>query len=163
MTGRITVAPVSQNQFSLSGNPMLFTAPAAGVDAAGTGGTAFATAWGANLGIQFINNGSISLLFWNGAAASVMRILVGRKVAGQLPIFSYNDITVAASSTAMFGPWSPQDYTQQDAAAYGGASAPGGAAPNGAIGAGGVGFMCIDFTVITNLSVRLIQSTDVSP
>jgi len=162
MAGRITVAPVAQNVFAVSGNPMLIAAPSAGVDAAGAGGTNFATAWGANSGIQFINNGSIMLYFWNGAASSAMRILVGRKVAGQLPIFSYNDITIAANSSAMFGPWSVLDYTQQDAAAYGGTTAPGGNNPNGAIGAAGVGFMCIDFTVITNLSVRLIQSTDVT-
>jgi hypothetical protein len=158
MAGRQTVVPASMNQFALSGGIFAGASPpAGGIDAAGSG-SAFATAWGANTGIQFINNGFIYLWYSNVTNAVTFSILIGQKSAGFVPLWSTEQVvTPTTQQYGWLGPWSPAGYTQQDASQHA-------ASPGGVIGAGGVGFTCIDVaTTLTNLAVRLYQCAAVSP
>lgn len=166
MAGRILVAPVSMNVASLAAGGVLpVSTPTAGVDAAGTGGTAFATAWGSNQGIMFPNNGLCWVYYWCGVtAAGAVQILQGFKVEGQLPAPGTFGFSITATSSGFLPPLSPHDWNQQDASAYGGASAPGGTSTlGGVIGTSGQGLTCIDFTTTTTLSVRVYQVSQVSP
>ena len=150
MAVRVTIAPVNLNNSALT--PGLWpVAGTAGYDTGSPGGTF--TAWSTTNGIQFVNNGLIVLAFANGASASVAEILVGRKAGGGLlPAFAAQSVTIAATTAGWIGPFSPLDYTQTDGSQYSGSL--------GGIISGppsGVGMTCIDFTVTTTLSVRLLQ------
>jgi hypothetical protein len=149
---RITISPV--NLTSLSTGSFL-AGSAVGCDATGTG-TAFAS-WsslGSPLGVQWINNGYSFLVVTNGATATAADILVGRKSGGGLlPVFNAETVIIGASPTLpiWLGPYSVQDFTQQDASQYSGT------APGGVIGTTGTGMTCVDFTNTTTLTVRLYQ------
>lgn len=163
---RQLVQPVSINAVGLTSLGSFPTAPAAGIDAAGTGGTAFATAWTGVQGIMFQNTGMQFVWFYCGVtAAGLVQILQGREVQGQLPPPATFGGSIGASSYGWLPPLSPQDFNQRDSSAYGGGTAPGGAtaALGGAIGTAGVGLTCIDFTTTTTLSVRVYQLVPVSP
>ena len=167
---RCLVTPVNMGQSSFSaGGTLPQAAPTYGIDAAGTGGTAFATTWasgGPYTGIMFPNNGQCWVYIYCGATlGGVVQLLQGRKVEGQLPGPATFGPTLAATTTYFLPPMSPQDFNQQDATAYGGGTAPGGgtAALGGAIGTSGVGLTCIDFTTTTTLAVRVYQVSQVSP
>jgi hypothetical protein len=164
---RCLVSPVQLNAVALSSVGVLpVAAPTAGIDAAGTGGTAFATAWTGFQGIMFPNNGACIVYFWCGTAAGgVVQILQGRKVEGQLPPPATFGPTLSATSSGWIPPLSPQDFNQQDISAFGGGTSPGGAtaALGGAVGSAGQGLTCIDFTTTTNLSVRVYQLSQVTP
>ena len=152
---RVTIQPYSINAQALAGLG-IFQGSGPGCDATATG-TAFAS-WsslGSPLGIQYVNNGTQFLLVTNGATATAANVLVGRKGGGGfLPAYSQTatTITIAASVTMPIpiGPFSVQDYAQEDSAQYSGA-------PGGAVGTTGVGKVCIDFTNTTTLAVRLYQ------
>jgi hypothetical protein len=149
---RITISPV--NLTSLSTGSFL-AGSAVGCDATGTG-TAFAS-WsslGSPLGVQWINNGYSFLVVTNGATATAADILVGRKSGGGLlPVFNAETVIIGASPTLpiWLGPYSVQDFTQQDASQYSGT------APGGVIGTTGTGMTCVDFSNTTTLTVRLYQ------
>jgi hypothetical protein len=153
---RCTISPVTMNAAALAATMATFpvTTPTVGIDAAGTGGTAFATPWSTTYaGVQFINNGSMWLYVYNGASASVAYHLIGQKAGGQPEPFATISTTIPASGPGWLGPWSIQQYTQTDGSQFTGA-------PGGLISAStpsGVGYTCIDFTVLTTLSVRLYQ------
>jgi hypothetical protein len=160
------VQPVNLNAAGLNTPGTFPTAPAAGIDAAGTGGTSFATAWTGVQGIQFYNNGLCFVWFYCGATpAGVVQILQGRKTEGQLPPPATFGGSIAATTYGWLPPLSPQDFNQQDATAFNGSGGPGGAvaALGGAIGVSGVGFTCIDFTTVTTLAVRVYQLIPVTP
>lgn len=163
---RQTMAPVSMNQFAFSGaTPVGAVAPAAGCDATGTN-TAF-TAWTAlspasPLGIQYVNNGSQWLWFYNGATPTTAYVLIGAKSAGLVQIYSQETVTIAATSYGFLGPYSPAAFNQLDTAQFGGTGG-GGAAPGGVIGTSGQGCTCIDFLNTTTLAVRLYQTGTVTP
>jgi hypothetical protein len=150
---RVTISPV--NLTSLSTGSFL-AGSAVGCDATGTG-TAFAS-WsslGSPLGVQWINNGYSFLVVTNGATATAADILVGRKSGGGLlPVFNAETVIIGASPTLpiWLGPYSVQDFTQQDASQYASALS-----PAGVIGTTGVGMTCVDFTNTTTLTVRLYQ------
>jgi hypothetical protein len=154
---RVTILPYSINTQALAGLGIV-QGSGPGCDATATG-TAFAS-WsslGSPLGIQFVNNGAQFLLVTNGATPTAANVLVGRKGGGGfLPAYNQaaTTVTIGASVTMPIpiGPFSVQDYTQEDASQYGGSTAPG-----GVIGTAGVGKVCIDFTNTTTLAVRLYQ------
>jgi hypothetical protein len=164
MSGRITVQPVLLNSVALTAVGSFPVAPSAGVDAAGTGGSAFATAWGSNAGIQFQNNGLCFVWFYCGATpAGVVNILQGRKVAGALPPSTEFGGTISANTYGWLPPLSAHDFNQVDTSAWGGGSSPGGSSLGGAVGSSGQGLTCIDFTTTTTLSVRVYQINQVQP
>jgi hypothetical protein len=154
---RCTILPVNLNANAAGG--VFPLAPAAGIDAAGAGGAAFGTTWasGPYQGVQFANNGQMILWIYNGATAGgASEVLIGGKVAGQVFPHTTLQYTITATNYHQLGPWSPQDFNQQDAAAHA-------ASLGGAIGAGGVGMTCVDFTTITTIAVRLYQLIPVKP
>lgn len=160
---RQLVQPVLINSVALSSLGSFPATPAAGIDAAGTGGASFATAWGANQGIMFANNGLCFVWFYCGAtAAGAVNILQGRKVEGQLPAAATFGGSILASTYGWIPPLSPSDFNQQDQNAFSGAAAPGGVSLGGAIGAAGQGLTCIDFTTTTTLAVRVYQVAQVT-
>jgi hypothetical protein len=161
MAARVLVAPVNFNSGALgSAFPV---APAAGVDAVGAGGTAFATAWpGTISGVEIPNNGEVLLYYVCGATAGgVCQVLVGELVGatGQvLPATAYQ-YTIAASSSGWLGPWSPATFNQQ---------APANVTYAGAINATALtsaaqGTVVVDFTTTTTLSVRAYQLIPIQP
>lgn len=161
MSARVAVLPVNFNAGSAgSAFPV---APAAGVDAVGAGGSAFATAWpGTISGVMIPNNGQVLLYYICGAtAAGVTQVLVGETVGntGQvLPATTY-EYTIAANSSGWLGPWSPATFNQQ---------APASVTYSGlinvtALTAGAQGSVVVDFTTTTTLSVRAYQLIPVQP
>ena len=79
-------------------------------------GTAFATAWGSNLGVMIPNNGLIWLYYVCGATAGgVVQVLVGDLSGntGQVLPATTETYTIAASTSGWLGPWSPGTYNQQ--------------------------------------------------
>jgi hypothetical protein len=160
---RQLVQPVSITAASFALGGSFPATPAAGIDAAGTGGASFATAWTGLQGIMFQNNGLMFVWFYCGATlAGVVNILQGRKVEGQLPPSTTFGPTIAATSYGWLPNLSPADFNQQDATAFGGGSSPGGTSLGGAVGTAGVGLTCIDFTTTTTLAVRVYQVVPVS-
>lgn len=125
-----------------------------GLDAAGTGGTAFAASWGTPLssggGVQFQNNGLTWLWYYNGSTACTASSLIGQKVQGDVFPYTQDQATLVTSGSGWLGPWSPQKYNQTDSSQFSGA-------PGGVIGTSGVGLTCVDFSNTTSLSVRLMQ------
>lgn len=160
---RCPIAAVSLNASALAATMATFpvTTPTVGIDAAGTGGTAFATAWSTTYaGVQFVNNGYMFLYVYNGATASAAYHLIGQKAGGQVQLYTTYTTTIPASGPGWLGPWPIQQYTQTDGAQFASGSGDGGASPGGLISAAtpsGVGYTCIDFLNTTTLSVRLYQ------
>jgi hypothetical protein len=164
-TTRVTMQPVSLNAAAFPATASTFGAySVAGVDAAGTG-TGWATAWpGTQSGVQFQNNGTLILVWWTGATTTPAYHLIGQKAGGQVQPFGTYTTTIPATGVGWLGPWSVQQFTQQDGAQF--ATGNGGAAPGGQINAttpSGVGYCCIDFNVTTTLAVRLYQLTPQIP
>lgn len=148
MAGRVTLLPVNLNASALTPGVWL-AAGTAGYDTGSPGGTI--TAWSTANGVQYVNNGLIVVGYANGTGSVTADILVGRKAGGGLlPAFGAQTVTIAATSAGWIGPFSVQDYTQTDSSQYSGA-------PAGAIGTTGVGLTCIDFSSVTNLTIRLYQ------
>lgn len=158
-TSRVTMQPVNFNATATPATASVFGAYSTpGVDAAGAG-NAFGTAWpGAQAGVQFVNNGSLILVWWTGATTTPAYHLIGQKAGGLVQPFATITTTIPASGVGWLGPWSPQQFTQTDGAQF--STGNGGAAPGGLISASvpsGVGYTCIDFNVTTTLAVRLYQ------
>jgi hypothetical protein len=160
---RCPISPVNLNSSALAAAMATFpiSTPTVGIDAAGTGGTAFATAWSTTYaGVQFVNNGSMFLYVYCGATTTSAYHLIGQKAGGQVQPYTTYTTTIGASSAGWLGPWSVQQYTQTDGAQFASGSGDGGASPGGLISAAtpsGVGYTCIDFLNTTTLSVRLYQ------
>lgn len=151
MTARTTIVPVNLNSSALAGGSFP-SAPSTGLDAAGTGGTSFATAWpGTATGVQFQNNGLLWLWYYNGATACTAYALIGQKAAGATPVYTTWSAVLATTGYGWLGPWNPAQFNQEDATVHSGA-------PGGAIGASAVGLCCIDFSATTTLAVRLYQT-----
>lgn len=149
---RITLQPVNLNASALAGGTFP-VAPGAGIDAAGTGGTTFATTWasGPYQGVQYVNNGQIILWYYNNTTSCVVSILIGQKAGGVVPLFSTYQVTLPGSAQyGWLGPFSAQQFTQSDATVHSGA-------PGGAVGTTGVGMTCVDFATTTNLALRAYQ------
>lgn len=160
---RQLVQPVLLNAVGLTSVGSFPTAPSAGIDAAGTGGSSFATPWTGLQGIEFVNNGMCIVWFYCGATpAGVVNILQGEKVAGQLPPAATFGGTIPATTYGWIPPLSPSAFNQQDQNAFSGSSAPGGVSLGGGVGSGGQGLTCIDFTTTTTLSVRVYQLNPVT-
>lgn len=157
---RVTCTPYNFNQ-GASGATFPVS-PSAGVDAAGAGGSTFATAWSGNSGVQFINNGYMLVYYVCGATPTTAYVLIGEPVGGQVPLYSTISYSITANTSGWLGPWSPQAYNQQSATNYQ-ASFPGGASIGGVIGTAAVGMTCIDFTATTTLSARVMQLVPVLP
>ena len=164
---RQTMTPVSMNQFALTGGgtqPIGAVAPTAGCDAAGSN-TAF-TAWGSlsptsPFGIQYVNNGSQWLWYYNGATPTSAYILIGQKAGGLVEPYTQYTVVLGATSYGFLGPFSPAQFNQQDSSQF--LSGAGGVSPGGAILAAGLGMTCIDFLNTTTLAVRLYQCGTVTP
>jgi hypothetical protein len=89
-------------------------------------------------GVQFINNGQMTLLVYNGTGSQTITQTIGRQVEGIAP--TVTPLAITASTNVEFGPWSPTDYTQVD----------------------GSGMTYIDFGgTPANVSVTLYQTTPV--
>jgi hypothetical protein len=162
-TSRVTLTPVSMNQFSFAGTaPIGAVAPATGIDAAGANGATFGTAWpGALAGVNYLNNGTQWLWGYNGATACSAYVLIGQKAAGQAEIYTAYTVVLPTTGYFFLGPFSPQQFNQTDASQFAGGS--GGAAPGGVIGQSAVGYTCIDFSATGTLAVRLYQMNTVQP
>ena len=158
-TSRVTMTPVSINQFALSTPPSAIgaVAPGTGIDAAGANGALFATAWpGAAAGSQF-------LWGYNGATACSAYVLIGQKAGGQVEPYTTYTIVLPTTGYFWIGPVSPSQYTQQDASQFVSGTGNGGIAPGGQILTTGVGFTCIDFSATGTVAVRLYQCGTVTP
>jgi hypothetical protein len=174
---RQTMTPVNMNQYTFTGGgtaPIGAVAPTAGCDYAGTNttfttwATLPATTGGFTVaGIQFVNNGSQFLWYYNGAAAVNASILIGVKAGGLVQLYSQEQVTLGTTSYGFIGPLSPASFNQLDSSQFSGTGA-GGVAPGGIIAGqnaatNGLGLTCIDFSAVTNLAVRLYQCGTVSP
>jgi hypothetical protein len=157
MAARQTIQPVSLNALALSGGTFP-SAPSAGIDAAGTGGSSFATAWAGINGVQFTNNGHIWLWYYNGADACTAYALVGQKAAGQVLPYATYSYTLNTSGYGWLGPWDAAQFNQEDSTQFAGGS--GGSSPGGVIGTAAIGMMCVDFSVTTTLAIRAYQMLD---
>jgi hypothetical protein len=164
---RVAMTPVSMNQFAFTGTNAVSigaVAPAAGIDAAGTGGTTFGTAWpGISSGVTYLNNGTQWLWGYNGANACTAYILVGQKAAGQAEIYTAYSAVLPVSGYFYLGPFSPQQFNQTDASQFAGGA--GGVSPGGVIGQAAVGYTCVDFlaTTLSTVALRLYQLNPVQP
>jgi hypothetical protein len=150
------------NSLAFSGvTPIGAVAPTTGIDAAGTN-TAFGTVWpGALAGVNYLNNGTQWLWGYNGATACTAYILIGQKAGGLVEPYTAYSITLPTSGYFFLGPFSPQQFNQQDASQFAGGA--GGVAPGGQILQSGVGYTCIDFSATTTVAVRLYQTATVQP
>lgn len=147
MASRVTIQPVNLNAAALTGGSWVASGTA-GYDTGTPGGTI--TPWSGVNGVSYINNGQIFLGLANGATSTTAYVLIGRKAgAGQLPLYTVESITIAASYSGWIGPFSVLDFTQTDSTQYSGA-------PGGAVGSA-VGYTCIDFANTTTLTVRAYQ------
>lgn len=130
---------------------------ASGLDAAAGGSTNFAAGWGAaGTGVQFTNNGSVWLWYYNGAQACTAYALIGSKLGGEVFAYTQDSATLVTSGSGWLGPWSPQKYNQTDSSQFT-------SAPGGVIGSAAVGLTCIDFSDTDSLVVRLVQTAPVLP
>lgn len=113
------------------------------VTKAGAAGLTIPTATGAQAltgftGVQFINNGMMTLVVYNGTGSQTITQLIGRKVQSLAPTVAA--VSLTASTVTEWGPWSPTDYTQLD----------------------GSGMQYIDFGgTAANLSVTLYQTVPI--
>jgi hypothetical protein len=119
---RVTLTPVNYTRTGL----VYPTAPAP---------TADGVTWGANTGVQFINNGLVHLWYYNGATATAANLLIGKQVEGQAYPAATLQVTIGATTYGAIGGLSQGDFLQQD----------------------GSGMTAIDFTNTTTLFVRLYQ------
>lgn len=152
---RLTIAPASFNAGAQGSTFPPYTA--AGVDVAGTGGTAFATAWGSNLGLMIPNNGLVWLYYaCGGTAGGVVQVLVGDLSGntGQVLPATTETYTIAASTSGWLGPWAPATYNQQAPTNVTYA----GAINTTALVAAAQGCVVVDFTTTTTLAVRAYQT-----
>jgi len=162
MAGRVAIqaVPFNSGLGALSGtlNGILPTAPSAGYDTGSPGGTF--TAWSTNNSIYVPNNGQVILWYYCGAAgAGVTNVLVGDAIGntGLYPPASTETVTLGATSYGYLGPWSPATYNiQNPSATYTGTI-------GGSIPAAAQGCVVVEFTTITNLSVRAYQLIPVQP
>jgi hypothetical protein len=152
---RLTIAPASFNSGAGGSAFPVYSAP--GVDVAGTGGTAFATAWGSSLGVMIPNNGLVWLYYvCGGTAGGVVQVLVGDLAGntGQVLPATTETYTIAASTSGWLGPWAMATYNQQ---------APANVTYSGAINTTALtsaaqGCVVVDFTTTTTLCVRAYQT-----
>lgn len=156
MAARVTgVVPFNFN--AGAGGTAFPVAPAAGVDAVGAGGSAFATAWpGTISGVAIPNNGLIVLFFVCGAtAAGAYQVLIGDLIGntGQVAPATAIGGTIAANSSGWIGPWNVATYNQQAPASVTYASPINATA----LTAAAQGSVVVDFTTTTTLSVRAYQ------
>jgi len=164
---RISVTPALFNTGSaVSVFPLYATVGAAGVDAAGAGGTAFATLWStaSSLGVIIpnANNGAVWLYYTAGATApGAYQVLIGNVAgsSGQVPPATAEAGTIAASTSGWLGPWSPLTYNQEapTTVTYTGAI------NTQALTAAAQGAVIVDFTTTTTLCVRAYQFVTVTP
>ena len=152
---RVALAPVSFNAGAAGSAFPAYSA--AGIDVAGTGGTAFATAWSTTLGVMIPNNGLIWLYYVCGATAGgVVQVLVGdvEGNTGQVLPATTETYTIAANTSGWLGPWSPGTYNQQQPTnvTYTGAI------NTTALVAGAQNCVVVDFTTTTTLCVRAYQN-----
>ena len=152
---RCTVSPVIINNATFTAPGAFPAAPGTGIDAAGTGGASFATAWTGYQGIQFFNPGNIFVWYYNGATACNAFLLIGQKTQGDVFPYTQDEIALLTSSAGWIPPLSPSKYNQQDTSQFS-------SAPGGAIGTTGQGLTCIDFSATTTLAVRLYQVNQVT-
>ena len=117
---RVTLQPVSIT----SSGVVYPTAPAP---------TADGTTWGANTGVQFVNNGFVHLWYYNGATSTTADLLIGKKVQGQTYPATTLAVAIGATTYGAIGGLSQGDFLQQD----------------------GSGMTFIDFANTTTLFVRL--------
>jgi hypothetical protein len=166
---RQLMTPVSMNQFAFTGGgtvPIGAVAPAAGCDAAGTNSSF--TAWGSlsptsPFGIQYANNGSQWLWYYNGATATSAYILIGQESGGGIAqVYTQYTVVLGATSYGFLGPFSPAQFNQPNISQFG-VGTSGGSSPGGVIGTAGQGLTCIDFLNTTTLAVRLYQTGTVTP
>ena len=163
MVARVACLPAN---FSAGAAGTTFpTYSAAGVDAAGAGGAAFATAWpGTISGVYCANpNGLVWLYYVCGATAGgVTQVLVGEAVGatGQVLPATTETYTIALSTSGWLGPWSPSTYNQTP-------NAPNltyaGAVNATALVAATAGCVVVDFTTTTTLCVRFYTTNAVFP
>jgi len=156
MAARVSMLPVNFNAGAAGSAFPTYTTP--GVDAAGTGGTAFATAWpGTISGVLIPNNGLVMLYYLCGATlAGVTQTLVGNTLpvggAQVLPATTIS-YTIAANTSGWLGPWSSQQYNQEQPTNVTYA----GAVNVTALTSAAQGCVVVDFTTTTTLAVRLYQ------
>ena len=166
MATRCTILPVSINAGALASTMNAFPTSGTGIDAAGTG-TGFATTFasGPYSGVQFTNNGFMFLVVLNATASVNAYHLIGQKAGNQVqPYTTYTTSVPNASGVpGWLGPWSVQQFQQQDASQFNGGN--GGTSPGGVIGQTAVtgDMVCIDFNTTTTLAVRLYQLVPALP
>jgi hypothetical protein len=164
-TSRVSMTPFSLNSTAFSGvTPIGAVAPAAGIDAVAAGGATFGTAWpGILAGVNYLNTGSQFLWGYNGANACTAYVLIGQKAGGIVEPYTAYSIALPTSGYFYLGPFSPQQFNQQDASQFAGGA--GGIAPGGQILQSGVGYTCIDFSATTasTVALRLYQLLTVQP
>ena len=150
---RVTLLPVNMN--STPNGALWPLTSAVGYDTGSPGGSY--TGWGSTLGVRFVNNGMMVLAWASGVTApGVTQVLVGNTLnvggAQVLPatVISYS---IPASSAGWLGPWSPQNFNQEQPAnvTYSGAI------NTQALGTAEQNCVVIDFTTTTTLAVRLLQ------
>ncbi len=161
---RLAITPAPFNTGSaVSVFPLYATVGAAGVDAAGAGGTAFATVWGTNLGVMIPNqgNGAVWLYYTCGAVTPSYQVLVGDLIGntGQVLAATTEAGTLATSSSGWLGPWSPATYNQQAPTVV---TYTGGLNTT-ALTAAAQGCVVVDFSATASLCVRAYQNITVSP
>lgn len=163
MPGLLTtpLAPVNLNANPLTGVFFTGAVPPAGIDQAGAGGNAFATAWGTNNVVLVPNTGNVFLWYYCGAtAAGIAQVLVNDPIAGQvLPASTAK--TIAATESGWLGPFSPVTYNIANLNLV-----PAGIAGTPTIAswpAAGQGCYAVAFTTTTTLSVRAYTFSSIQP
>lgn len=63
-------------------------------------------------GVQFVNNGMMTLLVYNGTGTQTITQQIGGQVQGVSPTVA--PVSLTASTTTEWGPWSAKDYMQLD-------------------------------------------------
>ena len=158
---RVQVLPAQFNLGPLGGTFPTYSVP--GIDAAGTGGTAFATAWSSNLGVYVANPDGLVWLYYlcGGTAAGAYQVLIGDLIGntGAVAAATTEAGTISANSSGWLGPWDVNTYNQQ---------APASVTYSGAINTTALttamqGAVVIDFTTTTTLCVRAYQTVPAFP
>ena len=161
---RLAVIPALFNTGpAVSVFPLYATVGAAGVDAVGAGGTAFATAWGTNLGVMIpnVSNGGVWLYYTCGAVTPSYQVLIGNVAgtSGQVPPATAEAGTLVTSSSGWLGPFSPSTYNQESPTTV----TYTGAINTTALTAAAQNAVVVDFTTTTTLCVRAYQFVTVTP
>ena len=63
-------------------------------------------------GVQFVNNGSMFLVVYNGTGSQTITQNIGGKIQGISP--TVTPVSLTASTNYVFGDWSMKDYMQLD-------------------------------------------------